>query len=322
MGDKDTSSKGFVDTHKAFGEVHAEERSEEMEQEHEDSLKELRTQLFGTPEPVANKNGGYDPMKLQTVYGNPMWCDVLQEGQGSKRKERDWQDVSNDKKGNEEELSDLTKPYRPSSLLGVSKFSRRIVDAEIPGKLKMPPGIPRYNGLDDPDQHLFEFFGAAQIQGWTMPVWCKMFVQTLADAARVWFDNLPAGSIDSFADLQRLFVKQFSQQRKTVKAITEIHNIKRFDAESLEQFLIRFNKESMQIQGASDQLRISGFCHGVRSVQLVEKLHEDLPQTMEVLMDRARAFVKGKAACSNMAGSSFRNNNGRGAATYGFSAKR
>jgi len=127
----------------------------------------------------------------------------------------------------------------------------------------MPSGIKKYK--DDLDQHLFEFCGATQIQEWTMPVWCKMFFQTLADATRVWFDNLLVASIDSFDDLQRLFVKQFSQQRKKVKVIREVHNIKRFDAESLEQFLVCFNKESMQIQGALDQLRVSCFGHGVRN---------------------------------------------------------
>ncbi|KAK1426834.1 hypothetical protein QVD17_15514 [Tagetes erecta] len=196
MGDKDMSSKGFEDVLKVFDEVHTGERSEEVEavrnekkdsvtefdasflernktllrtlrlqQEHEDSLKELRTQLFGTPESLADKSGGYDPMKLQTMYGKSVLYDVLQEGQGSKRKERDWQDRSNNKKDNDEELSDLTKPYRPSSLLGVSKFSRRIVEAEIPGKLKMSSGIRRYNGLDDPDQHLFEFFWSGSDTG-------------------------------------------------------------------------------------------------------------------------------------------------------------
>ncbi|KAK1433246.1 hypothetical protein QVD17_10155 [Tagetes erecta] len=352
MDGKEMSSKGFGETSKTLKDSHEKDKMEEvdlvrksskdtavefdadflernktllrtlkLQQEHEDSLKELRTQLFGTPEPLANKNSGLDPVLLQTAYGKSMLYEVLQEGQGSKRKVRDWQDEVGEK-DIETGMNDLTKPYRPSSLLGVSKFSRRIVEAEVPGKLKMPPGIRKYSGMDDPDQHLFEFFGAAQIQGWTMPVWCKMFVQTLADAARVWFDNLTPGSIDSFEDLQRLFTKQFSQQRKTVKAITEIHNIKRFDTENLEQFLVRFNKESMQIQGASDQLRISGFCHGVRNTQLVEKLHEDLPQSMEVLMDRARAFVKGKAACSNMVGSAYRGNGFRGTDGQSFAGRR
>jgi hypothetical protein len=56
----------------------------------------------------------------------------------------------------------------------------------------------------------------------------------------------------------------------------------------------------MRISGAVDQLRVSGFCHVVKNAQLVEKLHEYLPTSMEVLMDRVRAFVRGKNACSKM----------------------
>lgn len=107
-------------------------------------------------------------------------------------------------------------------------------------------------------------------------------------------DDLPSGCIDDFKGFQSMFLKQFSQQKKSSEAIIKIHNIKRKDSETVEQFMIRFNKESLQISGVVDQIRVSGFCHGVRHNQLVEKLHEDLPQSMEVLMDRAKSFVKGK----------------------------
>lgn len=66
-------------------------------------------------------------------------------------------------------MSDLTGLYRPSSMIVMSKFSKRIVEAVMSGKLKMPSGVRKYIGVDDHDQNLFEFFGAAQIQGWSMP---------------------------------------------------------------------------------------------------------------------------------------------------------
>jgi len=50
----------------------------------------------------------------------------------------------------------------------------------------------------------------------------------------------------------------------------------------------------------------------------VEKLHEDtedLPQTMELFMDKARAFIKGKAACNNMVVATSRANGFSGTGT-------
>ncbi|KAK9049882.1 hypothetical protein SSX86_031149 [Deinandra increscens subsp. villosa] len=181
-----------------------------------------------------------------------------------------------------------------------SKFVKWIADANFPKKLRMPSTVSKYGGLADPEDHVFEFYTAARLEGWAEETWCHMFVQTFTGLARVWFDALPSGGIESFEDLRIKFLRQFSQQKRCVKDTTEVHNIRRKDNENIEDFVSRFNKESMRIVGAGDQLRISGFCHGVRNSQLVEKLHENLPTSMESLMDRVRAFVRGKNACSNM----------------------
>ncbi|MFS8025304.1 putative retrotransposon gag domain-containing protein [Helianthus anomalus] len=179
-----------------------------------------------------------------------------------------------------------------------SKFSARITHAKLPPKLKMPTIVKKYDGTTDPDDHMFDFDGAARVEQWSMPAWCFMFAQTLTGAARVWFDALNEGEINDFEEFQRLFLQNFNQQRHYSKEITEVHNIRKKDGESLDSFIDRFNRENMQISGVVDQLRISGFCHGVRNNQVVEKLHENLSKTMEVLMERARGSARGKNACN------------------------
>ncbi|KAJ0705587.1 putative retrotransposon gag domain-containing protein [Helianthus annuus] len=193
---------------------------------------------------------------------------------------------------------ELTKPYHLVSMTAKSKFGARITHAKLLPKLKMPTTVKKYDGTTDPDDHMFDFDGAARVEQWSMLAWCFMFAQTLTEAARVWFDALNEGEINDFEEFQRLFLQNFSQQRHYSKEITELHNIRRKDGESLDSFIDRFNRESMQISGVVDQLRISGFCHSVRNNQLVEKLHENLPKMMEVLMERARAFARGKNACN------------------------
>lgn len=75
---------------------------------------------------------------------------------------------------------------------------------------------------------------------------------------------------------------------------------------------MRFNKESMQISGVVDELRVSGFCHEVQHNMLVEKLHEDLPLTMGILMDQANTFIQVRNICTNMGGENTHFSRGNG----------
>ncbi|XP_076929823.1 uncharacterized protein LOC143594382 [Bidens hawaiensis] len=76
----------------------------------------------------------------------------------------------------------------------------------------------------------------------------------------------------------------------------DIHYIKREDTETVEDFLFRFTKETSQIPRANDSMKISGFIHGVRNDELVEKLHENIPKTFKDMINRVKGFVRGKKA--------------------------
>ncbi|KAJ0949158.1 putative retrotransposon gag domain-containing protein [Helianthus annuus] len=77
-----------------------------------------------------------------------------------------------------------------------------------------------------------------------MPTWYHMFVQTLTEGARLWFDSLPAGSIDSYEDLSEKFLRNFNQQRKLIKNPNEIMHIRQKDNKRVDQYMERFIKES------------------------------------------------------------------------------
>ncbi|GJW19879.1 hypothetical protein Tco_0027315 [Tanacetum coccineum] len=53
-------------------------------------------------------------------------------------------------------------------------------------------------------------------------------VKTNADSAtRNWFDDLDPKSVDTSEELSHKFLEEFSQQKKHVKDLTEIHTIRR-----------------------------------------------------------------------------------------------
>nr|GEX03132.1 hypothetical protein [Tanacetum cinerariifolium] len=58
---------------------------------------------------------------------------------------------------------------------------------------------------------------AAKTERWAMPTWCHMFNFILTRNARVWFDDLPTESIDSYDDLKEAFLENYLQQKNASK---------------------------------------------------------------------------------------------------------
>nr|GEY33935.1 reverse transcriptase domain-containing protein [Tanacetum cinerariifolium] len=118
-------------------------------------------------------------------------------------------------------------------------------------------------------------------------------------AARVWFDELPPESIDSYKDLKAAFLAYFMQQKKYVKDLVEIHNIKQKDGETIEDFMEQFKVETGRMKEAPECMRISRFMHGVNNSELTKRLNEYVPKTMEEMMITTTAFIQGEAAAAS-----------------------
>lgn len=88
------------------------------------------------------------------------------------------------------------------------------------------------------------------------------------------------------------------QQRKCERKSVEMHSIKEKEHKSLRSFIERFNKESMEIKGATEDMRVSGFMHAIKNVQLIEILNNKVPDIVEEMMTRVRDFIRGKEAAN------------------------
>ncbi|GKD81444.1 reverse transcriptase domain-containing protein [Tanacetum coccineum] len=132
-----------------------------------------------------------------------------------------------------------------------------------------------------------------------MPTWCHMLNSTLIGAARVWFDELPPKSIDSYKDLKAAFLAYFMQQKKHVKDPVEIHNIKQRDGEMIEEFMERFKVETGRMKGAPECMKISGFMHRVNNHELTKRLNERVPKTLEEMMTTTTAFIRGETIAAS-----------------------
>ncbi|GJU80758.1 reverse transcriptase domain-containing protein [Tanacetum coccineum] len=117
--------------------------------------------------------------------------------------------------------------------------------------------------------------------------------------ARVWFDDLPQESIDSYDDLKKAFLENYLQQKKCIKDPVEIHNIKQRDGESMEEFVRRYKLECRDMKGAPECMKIFGFMHAITNPELVKRLHDKIPKSVEEMMRVTTSFLRGEVAASN-----------------------
>ncbi|GJZ61346.1 reverse transcriptase domain-containing protein [Tanacetum coccineum] len=205
-----------------------------------------------------------------------------------------WKSKLRRKKSNVED-DDLSQPWVCAE---TDPFTSRIHHFDFP-KTRMPSHVKTYNGSEDPEDHLKIFQAAAKMERWAMPTWCHMFNSTLTGNARVWFDDLPPESIDSYNDLREAFLKNYLQQKKCIRDPIVLHNIKQRDGESTKDFIQKYKSESGNVKGVPECMRISGFMHEITNPELIKRFHEKIPKTVDEMMQVATSFLQEQEAASN-----------------------
>ncbi|GJV19090.1 hypothetical protein Tco_1368110 [Tanacetum coccineum] len=86
---------------------------------------------------------------------------------------------------------------------------------------------------------------------------------------------------------------------KYIKDPVEIHHIKQREGESMEAFMKRFKAESMHVNGAPKCMRISVFMHGITNPDLIKRLNDNIPKSVDEMMSVTTAFLRGEVAVAN-----------------------
>ncbi|GJW28903.1 reverse transcriptase domain-containing protein [Tanacetum coccineum] len=115
----------------------------------------------------------------------------------------------------------------------------------------------------------------------------------------VWFDDLSQESIDSYDDLRKSFLENYLQQKKCIKDPVEIHNIKQRDWESTEEFVRRYKLKCRDVKGASECMKIFEFMHEITNPELIKRLHDNIPKSVDEMMRVTTTFLRGEVVASN-----------------------
>ncbi|GJY93235.1 reverse transcriptase domain-containing protein [Tanacetum coccineum] len=207
---------------------------------------------------------------------------------------KEYEKRSKKKKPSREE-DDLSQPWVCEE---VDPFTPRIRYFDFP-KTRMPSHVKTYDGSEDPEDHLKIFQTAAKTERWAMPTWCHMYNSTLTGNVSVWFDDLPAKSIDNYDDLKKAFLENYLQQKKCIKDPIELHNIKQQDEESTEDVVRRYKLESRDVKRAPECMRISRFVHGITNPELIKRLHDKILKTVNEMMRVTTSFLGGEVEALN-----------------------
>nr|GEW63797.1 reverse transcriptase domain-containing protein [Tanacetum cinerariifolium] len=63
--------------------------------------------------------------------------------------------------------------------------------------------------------------------------------------------------------------------------------------------IILYKLESRDVKGAPECMRISRFVHGIINPELIKRLHDKIPKTMDEMMRVTTSFLRGEVAASN-----------------------
>src|ERR1044071_3650453 len=121
--------------------------------------------------------------------------------------------------------------------------------------------LPQFHGLagEDPIMHLSEFHDICMCSKPSNmteeQIKMRAFGFTLKDAARNWYYHLPAGTVNTWADLHKAFLKEYFPTKKVLALKKEITNFEQADDETLYECYERFQRlcSSYPYHGFDDQ---------------------------------------------------------------------
>ncbi|GJX31922.1 reverse transcriptase domain-containing protein [Tanacetum coccineum] len=155
---------------------------------------------------------------------------------------------------------DLSQPWTCKER---NPFTPRIWHFDFP-RTRMPSHVKTYDGSGDLEEHL------------------KLFQS--------------ATKTESYEDLRAAFRENYLQQTKHIKDPVEIHYIKQRDGESTEDFMERYKAEVLDVEGAPECMKISGFMHRTTHPELIKRLYEKIQRSMDEMYSVTTSFLQGEVS--------------------------
>ncbi|XP_025625473.1 uncharacterized protein [Arachis hypogaea] len=137
--------------------------------------------------------------------------------------------------------------------MGATPFHHSVLEVQLPKHFDKPTDM-RYDGTQDPLEHLTAFEARMNLERVGEEVRCHAFPVTLAGPAVRWFNGLPQGSIYRFSNISRAFLAQFTTQIAKAKHLINLLGVTQRPGETTRKYLDPFNDECLEIDGLTDSV--------------------------------------------------------------------
>ncbi|XP_056695059.1 uncharacterized protein [Spinacia oleracea] len=157
-------------------------------------------------------------------------------------------------------------------------------------KVKMP--TCKYNGTTDPVNHSTAFEQHMMLYSDSDAMWCKVFQTTLSGVAADWYKKLPAGSIFSFRQIQKDFVRRFISKVERKKTSGELMSISQRPKEPLREYLTRFNNESITIPDLQQEIAVLALLRGMQECEFKRYLGRKSFTSLGEALRKANEYIR------------------------------
>ncbi|XP_025679057.1 uncharacterized protein [Arachis hypogaea] len=149
----------------------------------------------------------------------------------------------------------------------------------------------RYDGTQDPLEHLTAFEARINLEGVGDEVRCRAFPVTLAGPAIRWFNNLPQGSVTQFSDISHAFLAQFTTRIAKAKHPINLLGVTQRIGEPTRKYLDRFNDECLEIDGLTDSVASLCLRNGLLNEDFRKHLTTRPVWTMQEIQCVAKEYI-------------------------------
>ncbi|XP_072087012.1 uncharacterized protein [Arachis hypogaea] len=196
-------------------------------------------------------------------------------------------------RGNEEahrENNESRRTARGPVIIGATLFHRSVLEVRLPKHFDKPIDM-KYDGTQDPLEHLTAFEARMNLEGVGDEVRCRAFPVTLAGPAIRWFNNLPQGSVTQFTDISRAFLAQFTTKIIKAKHPINLLGVTQRPGEPTRKYLDRFNDECLEIDGLTDSVASLCLTNGLSNEDFRKHLTTKPVWTMQEIQCVAKEYI-------------------------------